>query len=174
MQPSVNSLTFRNLRSEGEVHAGYKFEQEGYPEDEAASLDGMLYRYRQAGHLLLGAFDKDNNIVGYIMSTRSASPLVTHESMETHDPRGSTVCIHSVCVKREWQRIGVANKLLTTYTEAIRQYNKEATTSRQIKRLAMMSREHLVPMYERAGYKCLGESSVVHGNEKWFDCVIDL
>ncbi|KAI8321724.1 acyl-CoA N-acyltransferase [Martensiomyces pterosporus] len=172
MELTASDLAFRILRSEDEVRQAYPLEVAGYSEDEAASLDGMLYRFRHARHLFLGAFDKTGAIVGYIMSTQAAAPLVTHESMSTHDPSGTTVCVHSVCVDQRWQGKGVASKLLRLYTELIREHNSGSSTA--IRRIAMLSRANLVPFYERAGYKCLGQSSVVHGDEKWYDCVIDL
>ncbi|KAJ2160689.1 hypothetical protein GGF46_002046 [Coemansia sp. RSA 552] len=174
---SVDSLELRCLRSEAEVHAARPLEEAGYSAEEGASLESMLYRYRNARRLFLGAFDSTGAIVGYIMSTQGAAPLVTHASMEEHDPQGTTVCIHSVCVKESWQRKGVALKLLQAYTELVRGYNaadrKEAGGPR-LRRLAMLSRKNLVPLYTRAGYSVLGESDVVHGTETWYDCVLDL
>ncbi|KAJ2785082.1 hypothetical protein GGI15_002057 [Coemansia interrupta] len=169
------NLTFRNLRDTSEVHAAHALEAANYPASEAASLPTTLYRFTHAPHLFLGAFSSpQNQLLGYIMSTQSASPLVTHESMETHDPEGSTVCIHSVCVARGMQRLGVASRLLREYTEGMGRYNEGMGGGRRIGRLALLSRETLVPLYERAGYRSLGPSNVVHGEEKWYDCVLDL
>ncbi|KAJ1966316.1 hypothetical protein GGI12_000159 [Dipsacomyces acuminosporus] len=166
MVSSAAELTFRNLRTEDEVRQAHGLETAGYSKDEAASLDSMLYRYRHAPHLFLGAFDTTGSIAGYIMSTQTAAPLVTHESMTIHDPSGTTVCIHSVCVDQRWRGKGIASKLLELYADMARGHN--------VKRIAMLSRANLVPFYERAGYRSLGPSSVVHGDEKWYDCIIDL
>ncbi|KAJ2459999.1 hypothetical protein GGF42_001118 [Coemansia sp. RSA 2424] len=166
-------LEFRCLRTKDEVGAAYQLEAAGYSADEGASLDRMLYRYAHARHLFLGAFDtKTSHLVGYIMATQAAAPLVTHKSMGEHDPQGTTACVHSVCVGPQWQRKGVATKLLEKYIEMVREYNREAAF--RIARLAMMAREDLVPLYQRAGYQCVGPSQVVHGSEQWFDCVLDL
>ncbi|KAJ2083918.1 hypothetical protein H4R24_000448 [Coemansia sp. RSA 988] len=187
----IDALEFRNLRSVDEVQAARVFEEGGYTTDEGASLASMRYRFDHAGHLFLGAFDQKGALVGYVMSTQANAPLVTHKSMEEHDPRGSTVCIHSVCVNPRWQRKGVASRLLEEYTSAIRRYNNSIDPSAcKINRLALLSRENLVPLYERAGYKTLGKSSVVHdilmvlpaivisdvsvGTESWYDCILDL
>ncbi|KAJ2712890.1 hypothetical protein H4R19_002525 [Coemansia spiralis] len=177
LRATAGGLVARNLRSECEVRAAFPLEEAGYSEDEAASRASMLYRFREAPHLFLGAFAEDGSIVGYIMSTQAAAPLVTHASMSTHDPAGSTVCIHSVCVSPAWQRKGVASMLLREYTTSMRNYNSRlaATGSApRLARLAMLSREHLLPLYERAGYTTLGRSSVVHGAESWYDCILDL
>ncbi|KAJ1734953.1 hypothetical protein LPJ61_000803 [Coemansia biformis] len=174
---AAGDLELRNLRSEDEVRAAYPLEVAGYSAEEGASLESMLYRFRQAPHLFLGAFDQLGAIVGYIMSTQVAAPLVTHASMGTHDPDGSTVCIHSVCVSPRWQGKGVASRLLQAYTSSMREYNSRldsAGSGRRLDRLAMLSRENLLPLYERAGYTTLGRSSQPVGTESWYDCVLDL
>ncbi|KAJ2743190.1 hypothetical protein GGI20_003938 [Coemansia sp. BCRC 34301] len=156
------SLEFRCLNSKVEVNAAHQLEEAGYSADEGASLERMLYRYTHARHLFLGAFDTHTgSLVGYVMATQAAAPLVTHKSMGEHDPQGTTACVHSVCVSRQWQRKGVATQLLEKYTEMIREYNRHSKV--QITRLAMMAREDLVPLYQRTGYKCLGPSLVTHG-----------
>ncbi|KAJ2725558.1 hypothetical protein GGI07_001186 [Coemansia sp. Benny D115] len=167
------NLKFRNLKSKEEVLTARSIEITGFSEEEAASLENMLYRFTNAPHLFLGAFGENDELLGYIMSTQGASALVTHESMSKHDPNGPTVCIHSVCVAPKWRRRGIALRLLNAYTESVREYNKKQGLNK-INRLAMMSRQNLIPLYERAGYKCLGPSSVVHGDEAWYDCVLDL
>ncbi|KAJ1743092.1 hypothetical protein LPJ78_001429 [Coemansia sp. RSA 989] len=92
---NIDALEYRNLQSLEEAEAAWLIEKNGYPEDEAAGLDNTNYRFTHAPHLFYGAF-AGNELVGYIMSTQAASPLVTHESMSQHDPQGSTVCVHSV------------------------------------------------------------------------------
>ncbi|KAJ2357294.1 hypothetical protein IWW50_004967 [Coemansia erecta] len=168
----IDDLEYRNFRDIGEVRSAWPIEAAGYPEDEAASLDGMLYRHTNAPHLFFGAFTSNGSIAGYIMSTQSAPPLVTHESMSTHDPQGTTACVHSVCVAPEWQRKGLATKLLNLYTESIREYNRTADV--KISRLALISHKYLLPLYEGAGYRLIGVSSVEHGSELWYDCVLDM
>ncbi|KAJ2451896.1 hypothetical protein EV183_003302 [Coemansia sp. RSA 2336] len=139
----IAELEYRNLRDLKEAEAAWLIEKDGYPEDEAASLDNTNYRFTQAPHLFYGAF-AGNELVGYVMSTQAASPLVTHESMSQHDPQGPTVCVHSVCVSAKWQRKGLATRLLEKYTEALRLYNK--TASAKISRLALISHKYLLPL----------------------------
>ncbi|KAJ2850161.1 hypothetical protein IWW36_002118 [Coemansia brasiliensis] len=122
----IDKLEYRNLQGLNEAEAAWPIEKDGYPEDEAASFDNIRYRFTSAPHLFYGAFAGDE-LVGYIMSTQAASPLVTHESMSLHDPQGTTVCVHSVCVSAKWQRKGLATQLLKKYTEAMRLYNKTAS-----------------------------------------------
>ncbi|KAJ2660379.1 hypothetical protein IWW48_002963 [Coemansia sp. RSA 1200] len=177
MAAITSELTFRSLESTDEVRAAHPLEVAGYSREEAASLESMLYRFSNAPHLFFGAFDSDQGIVGFITSTQSTSPLVTHDSMSTHDPKGSTACIHSVCVHPEWQRKGVATKLLKLYPQTVRRYNStigESEERAKITRLAMMARKDLVPFYQRAGYTNCGQSTVVHGTEEWYDCICDI
>ncbi len=46
-------------------------------------------------------------LVGFICSTRSLSDELHHESMNYHDSKGTTLCIHSVVVEEKVQRRGM-------------------------------------------------------------------
>jgi hypothetical protein len=49
-------------------------------------------------------------VVGFCCGTLSSAPSLTHESMATHEPDGTTLCIHSVCVGEGERRKGVATR----------------------------------------------------------------
>ncbi|XP_060686068.1 serotonin N-acetyltransferase-like isoform X2 [Hemiscyllium ocellatum] len=94
MQGAVGEL--RTL-SEGDVAAAWALEAAGYPPEEAASLAKLQYRQREAGELFLGHF-VDDQLIGFVCGTRSLEDHLTEESMDVHEPTGTTICIHSVCV----------------------------------------------------------------------------
>ena len=56
-------------------------------------------------------------LVGYICATLTEADSLTHESMSSHHPDGQTLCIHSVCVAAEYQRQGIATKMLKAYLQ---------------------------------------------------------
>ncbi len=56
-------------------------------------------------------------LVGFICSTRSLSDELHHESMNYHDSKGTTLCIHSVVVEEKVQRRG-----MDVYTQAFRRH----------------------------------------------------
>lgn len=55
------------------------------------------------------ASEKDPcTIIGYACGTATRDRVLTHECMSTHDPEGSTVCLHSVCIAAQRRRQGLA------------------------------------------------------------------
>ncbi|XP_067846912.1 uncharacterized protein [Heptranchias perlo] len=153
--------------AEGDVPAAWALEAAGYPPEEAASLERLECRQREAGELFLGHFI-DNKLIGFVCGTRSFADHLTESSMGVHEAAGTTVCIHSVCVDSAWRRQGVALGLLRRYVESVPQ------TRPAVRRFCLISHRHLLPLYAKAGFEMVGPSSVTHGAEAWYECVIDL
>ena len=148
----------------------------GYHPDEAASYDRLMYRYNQAKDLFLGAFDQESgDLVGYVVSTLSDTPLLTEESIRVHNPKGKNVCIHSVCIAKDERRQGIALSLLSHYIDGLKAHNamlaKEGRPP-MYERATLISRENLVPLYVKAGFENLGKSTVVHGKAMRCDSAV--
>ncbi|KAI9311098.1 acyl-CoA N-acyltransferase [Dichotomocladium elegans] len=146
-------------------------ETASYHPDEAASREKLANRIGYAAETDLNLFMvarrvSDNAIAGFVCSTLSQDPLVTDESMESHDRKGTTVCIHSVCVAPDFRRQGIATALLKHMIAELKAKN-------QYKRVALISRPVLISLYEAAGFKYIGKSELVHGPDPWFDMVVD-
>ncbi|RKP27596.1 hypothetical protein SYNPS1DRAFT_12437 [Syncephalis pseudoplumigaleata] len=163
-----------------DVTEAYALEREGYPPSEAASLEALVYRQKHAPELFLGAYLPPSSssdapsLVGFITATLTAAPFLTAASMTQHDPRGKTVCIHSVCVASAHRRKGIALALLREYEHRLRQANAKyalATHADQNRydKVALIAHEHLIPLYQQAGYALIGASSVEHGPDPWFE-----
>lgn len=108
-------------------------------------------------------------LIGFIVSTLSPSPTLTHHSMETHEPtpKPSSVCIHSVCISSTYHRRGVALKLLEEYVERLGGMNDVA-------RVLLICKENLKSLYTQAGFIEVGPSPVVHGQDPWFEMRRDM
>ncbi|CAE6527153.1 unnamed protein product [Rhizoctonia solani] len=163
-----DELFFDLVRSD-EVEAAHELEAAGYPADEAASLDALRYRQSVAPDFFLGAYiptcaPAPRALIGFIVSTLSPSPALTHHSMEVHEPepKPSSACIHSVCVSSAYHRRGVALKLVQTYLERLEQMPGVA-------RALLICKAHLKPLYARAGFEEVGPSAVAHGKDPWFE-----
>lgn len=76
-------------------------ETASYPADEAASEEQLKMRLREAGQFFHGAYADDGQLCGYVCGTLTSSQDLDDESMRTHDPKGHTLCIHSVVVAEE-------------------------------------------------------------------------
>ncbi|XP_051867099.1 serotonin N-acetyltransferase-like [Pristis pectinata] len=151
----------------GEVAAAWALEVAGYPAEEAASLETLEYRQREAGELFLGNFI-NGKLIGFICGTRSVVDHLTARSIEVHEPTGTTVCIHSLCVDPVQRRHGIALRLLRHLVETVPRAHPT------VRRICLISHQHLLPLYTKAGFTVLGPSSVTYGPDPWYECAIDL
>ncbi|KAJ3576014.1 hypothetical protein NP233_g702 [Leucocoprinus birnbaumii] len=159
-----------------EVPDALSIEIEGFPPDEAADLEKLKYRQEVASDLFLGAFiarsGNKRKIIGYICSTLSPSKTLTHDSMSTHVPGTSTVCIHSICIQKAWRKKGIATRLLNEYVSRLRL--RAEAGSVPYERVALISHQELIPFYETAGFINIGKSDVVHGALPWYELRVEL
>ncbi|KIK69133.1 hypothetical protein GYMLUDRAFT_236985 [Collybiopsis luxurians FD-317 M1] len=166
----VRNLNFELVLAD-QLEEAIKLELDGYPADEAASLESFQYRQSQAGDLFLGAFEisPNVNLIGFICGTRAPGSTLTHESMSRHVPDGSSICVHSVCVSRSHRRQGVALALLKEYIERM---HKISTP--KVGQILLIAHEELIPLYEKAGFELVGKSVVQHGARPWYEMRCDL
>ena len=52
-------------------------------------------------------------------------------------------------------------------------YNNNINGS-NMKKIALICKENLVPLYAKAGFGLVGPSKVVHGKDPWMDMTLDL
>lgn len=135
-------------------------------------------------------------LIGYVVGTCSGTERLEHENMFKHDPHGSTfrlhpvevillqcilrlcthrlpsdlahLCVHSVLIAPKYQNRGYAKTSLHNYVAHI---TKEAP---HIKRISLIAKESKTKLYESCGFKMIGKSSVVHGQDTWFELTMSL
>lgn len=73
------------------------------------------------------------------------------------------VCIHSVCIRKEDRRKGLASRLLRAYLTYVQ------TSTPHVRELRLICKEDLVSLYQRAGFTLEGASDVVHGQDPWWE-----
>jgi len=145
-----------------DIEEAYRLETEGFPAEEAATYDDLIFRQKRCAELFMGYFE-GYDLVGFICGTRSNRVSLDEESLHTHDPEGESICIHSVCVDRTRQRQGIALKMLETYCDHARSVCTDA------KRILLVSHAELIPLYTRAAFTYIGKSTLKHGSKKWFE-----
>lgn len=174
MPSLLSDLIYHKVPPE-DLPTALKIELDGYPADEAGTEATFRLRQSQAGNLFLGAYERDGSsrvLVGFICSTLSSASTLTHESMSEHDPEGSSVCIHSVCVSKDHQRKGIGHALMQEYIARLKRGNTDGSWSYRC--VLLITHDHLRGFYESAGFEWLGESQVVHGSKVWYDMRNDL
>lgn len=107
-------------------------------------------------------------VVGFICGTLAPDGPLTEESMAFHDPTGTTLCIHSVCVAKEYQRKGIARRMLKEYRARVLR-----SSSSQVKAIRLICKDYLIPLYLDAGFEVIGISEVVHGQDPCYEMACD-
>mmetsp|Transcript_8371 Transcript_8371/g.13560 ORF Transcript_8371/g.13560 Transcript_8371/m.13560 type:complete len:476 (+) Transcript_8371:321-1748(+) len=137
-------------------------ESKSYPEDEAASKESVVERWKNASEYFMVAKDEEE-IIGFVNGTCSDGIELEEENMSKHVAGGRTLCVHSVVVDERFQRQGAAFGMLSEYVERIR------AEQVQVERIVLISKEHLVPFYESVGFINGGLSHIVHGKDPWYE-----
>jgi ribosomal protein S18 acetylase RimI-like enzyme len=158
-------LVFRepNLKEINHIHS---LESTSYPADEAASLETLIYRLSNAPLFFLAAYRSDQ-LLGYICSTATQSPTLTHESMFVHQPAGTLLCIHSVVISPSLRRQGIATRMLKEYINMVKKQG-------QVRQLRLLCKDGLVGLYSSVGFEVVGPSSIVHGADQWIEMVYEV
>lgn len=88
--------------------------------------------------------DSDGSLLAMIHGTRTTDTYCSDAAIEidSHEPRGSTVCIHALCVHPAWRARGFGTKILREYIGRLKNDNT-------IERIALIAHDELVPFYER-------------------------
>lgn len=188
-EQQLPTVLYRNV-CPTDLPAIYALEKASYPSDEAASRSQLQYRQHHAAAFFrcaikvdIASEEKDEGIVveknvdslrgmgeiiGYVTATRCHQ--FTEESMKVHHPNGSLLAIHSVVVDENYRRQGTGLAMLKEYIETLRKMDMV----HGIKKVVLLSKMEKVPFYIQAGFKVMGESKIVHGDDKWYDCELDL
>lgn len=82
--------------------------------------------------------------------------------MKSHDEAGTTICIHSVCIDPTYRRQGKGLELLTTYLKYLK-------TLKHTELILLITKEYLIPFYMKCGFELVGISTIVHGNDQWYE-----
>ncbi|KAL6075731.1 Arylalkylamine N-acetyltransferase [Balamuthia mandrillaris] len=149
----------------------YALEVASYPSDEAATKEKMRLRLTAAAPFFRVAFQKDGGeeekrLVGFVCSTLVEGDSLTHSSMAEHAPHGTTLCIHSVVIHKDFRRKGFGTKMLRAYMDHIAEQHPEITL------VLLITHQYLVSFYQSCGFRLVGKSSVVHGPDPWFEMAL--
>jgi GNAT superfamily N-acetyltransferase len=77
---------------------------------------------------------------------------------------GGTICLHSLAVAPEFQKLGLGTILLKSYIQRMKD-------ARCAERIALLAHDHLVPFYTSLGFENMGASSVTSCGSGWKNMV---
>lgn len=118
-------------------------------------------------------------LIAHIVATRTSAPAVTNESMDYprdwktnksatsplgHEDTGDTICIHSIAVRKDCQKLGIGSVLVKSYIQRLRD-------AKVADRLALLAHENTKKFYTRFGFDDMGPSSVTAAGGNWSNMV---
>ncbi|KIW32977.1 uncharacterized protein PV07_04483 [Cladophialophora immunda] len=126
-------------------------------------------------------------LIGHIVSTRTPAPCVTEASMGVpsnwktrrsslptnddkepigHQDMGGTICVHSLAVAPEFQKMGLGSILMKSYIQRMKD-------SKIADRIALLAHDHLVPFYTGLGFENMGPSAVTSHGGNWNNMILE-
>lgn len=162
-------FTFRNVLPQ-EADQVVTIEEICFPPHEACTREMMEERVRAVPDLFLVAVDNQTGkVAGFlngIATNEEDFRDAFFEDASLHQPDGDNVMLLGLDVLPEYRGIGLAREIMEQYIK------REKANGR--KALILTCLEEKIPMYEHMGYRDLGISASVWGQEQWQEMIYDL
>jgi len=146
----------------------FEIESTAYAGDEAASREkiGKRIEVYPEGFLVL---EFDEEIAGLINSGATDNVQLSDESFKEligHDPNGKKIVIMSVAVHPDFQRKGLARKLIIAFIDKMKAMAKSE--------IFLICQTGLIDMYASYGFEYIGVSDSEHGGLDWHEMSLSL
>lgn len=142
-----------------------------FPSAEAASLDSIRQRaaaFPASFFVAEEDIPAQGRIIGFINGCVTDELTIRDEMFEdvsAHSPAGMYQAVFGLDVLPDCRRQGIAAALMNALIASARAAGRKG--------LILTCKEHLIPYYEKFGYRSLGVSQSVHGGAIWFDMVLE-
>lgn len=149
--------------TEADARAIHLVESTCFPPLEAADEQCIKERILKFNDYFWVA-EQDSKIVGTINGCCTNHDKIyddLYEDVNLHNPNGKYYAIFSLAVLPEYQKQGIASKLMDKAINISRENNKQG--------LVLACKDKLIDMYKHLGYSHLGESKSKHGGATWHD-----
>lgn len=114
-----------------------------------------------------GAYNEEGELIGFIDGASYDKPELPDELY--HDTtklveNGPWQTVFGVNVIARYRRMGVAGQMVRHYVEESRKRGQDG--------VVLTCKDHLRPLYEKAGFIWQGVSASTHGGVKWNDMLL--
>ncbi|MCR4691892.1 MAG: GNAT family N-acetyltransferase [Lachnospiraceae bacterium] len=168
-QELYERFEFRTIKPE-EADEAADIEQACFPANEACTRENMKDRIQAAADLFLVAMDrKTGKMAGFLNGIATNENSFRDEfftDAATHDPQGRNIMLLGLDVLPEYREQGLAKELVYCYCR------REQERSRN--RLVLTCHEEKVAMYNKFGFRDLGQSVSQWGGVSWHEMEIML
>lgn len=162
-------FTFRNVLPQ-EADQVVTIEEICFPPHEACTREMMEERVRSVPDLFLVAVDNQTGkVAGFlngIATNEEDFRDAFFEDASLHQPDGANVMLLGLDVLPEYRGIGLAREIMEQYIK------REKANGRRA--LILTCLDEKIAMYEHMGYRDLGISASVWGQEQWQEMIYDL
>ena len=156
----MKALTIRHADMD-DLTACHTIEARCFPAAEAAWASSLRNRIELFPEGFLVA-ELDGKVVGQVNSGATDKDDITDEAFKQligHDPDGRNLVIFSLSVLPDFQKRGIAAKLMANFIGHARDMGKAA--------IKLLCKEPLIPYYARFGFIDDGLSASSHGGAAW-------
>ena len=134
-----------------------------FPPAEAAKEADFRQRLHVFGdHFLL--LEENGRLIGFINGMVTDEPVIRDEMYENarlHKEDGRWQTVFGINTLPEYRRRGCAARLMKAFIEEAKKQGRKGCV--------LTCKEHLIPYYDRFGYRNCGVSESVHGGAVWYD-----
>lgn len=151
-----------------DLTACHTIEARCFPPSEAAWTTSLQTRIDNYPEGFLVA-EYEGQIVGQVNSGSTHKDDISDEEFKQligHDPDGENIVIFSLSVLPEFQKQGIADKLLGGFIEQARDMGKA--------KVLLLCKDELIGYYSRHGFEDNGPSASDHGGAKWHEMMLPL
>ena len=138
-----------------------------FPKAEAAERASFAHRLATFPDSFFVAVH-DGKIIGFVNGCVTNEKTIRDEMYEDsslHDPKGAYQSIFGLDVLPEYQRQGIAAKLMEQMIRDAKERGRKG--------LILTCKDRLIHYYEKFGYKNKGVSQSVHGGVVWYDMLLE-
>jgi ribosomal protein S18 acetylase RimI-like enzyme len=163
----THDVTIRNVTAH-DLDACYGVEVRCFPPSEAAPRERIERRIRVFPEGFFVA-ELDGTVIGFINGSSTDKEDITDQAfkeMANHDPCGKNIVIIALAVDPQFQKKGIARKLLSRFIEESERLEKQ--------KVMLICKPDLVDYYRAFGFIDAGESASTYGGAKWHDMVLPL
>ena len=163
----MKSLTIRHVDPD-DLTACHTIEARCFPPAEAAWTSSLRNRIENYPEGFLVA-ELDGRVVGQVNSGSTDKDDITDEEFKQligHDPDGHNIVIFSLSVHPDFQKRGIADRLMAEFIVHAREMGKST--------IRLLCKEELIPFYARHGFRNDGLSNSTHGGVAWHAMSLNL
>jgi ribosomal protein S18 acetylase RimI-like enzyme len=158
----ASDLVIRNVRPQ-DLDECYAVETYGFSPEEAASKETIMLRIDTFPQGFFVA-EANGKVIGMVNGACTNKDDISDEELKQligHDADGRNMVIFALAVLPEFQKQGIAKRLVLSFVE-------EAERNQKAK-VFLMCKQHLIAYYEGLGFTHMGLSRSTHGGAQWHE-----